>query len=49
MDEDVKMISAEAPLLFSKAAQIFITGKCTDVLHKFFILMLPVRSVQRNM
>ncbi|XP_077971482.1 uncharacterized protein LOC120346295 [Styela clava] len=25
MDEDVKMISAEAPLLFSKAAQIFIT------------------------
>jgi len=27
MDEDVKMISAEAPLLFAKAAQMFITGK----------------------
>ena len=26
MDDDVKMISAEAPLLFAKAAQMFITG-----------------------
>lgn len=25
LDEDVKMISAEAPVLFAKAAQIFIT------------------------